>query len=136
MADSIPLAEISRRIAEIDEKLACVDRLKVERDVLAGLLVAAGESTPNGSDPLTYETDGGIVVTDRRPGPTESIIALLKARPGLRPSEIAEALHHRIASAARDRRNVLRTTAAKLVNDGVLRRDDDNRMFIVEGGDA
>lgn len=117
----IPLSALRSRRAEIDEQIR---RLKIERDLLDSLMQGAVPITSNGA-------------VKEGPGPREAILSLLEERPGLTATEIAEELEPVVASKATDRKNVLRTTVAKLVGEGVLSRDEERRHRIKpEGGDA
>jgi len=73
------------------------------------------------------EQPSTVTITTRL-RPTQAVLMAIREEQGLTPTQVADKMANRVDSRAKDRRNVLRTTAHKLVSDGVLRRYE-NRLY-------
>lgn len=117
----ISLTDIRERVQKLDQQIL---ELRTRRAALAELL--------NEFDP---DSDGKRllgVIFGRGVGkkPKEAILELLRLSPGLTPTQIADRLADVVDSGAKDKRNVLRSTAAKMVGLGELAKDAHNRLTI------
>lgn len=120
--NSIPISTIQARLAGARARY---NALVVEMQVLEGLIEDAGVSVEEVPDSGDKFVGNDVKLLP----PREAIRRAIEERPGLTPTEIAALLEHKIDSRATDRRNVLRTTVAKLVHEGLIVRDGQNRCF-------
>lgn len=123
---SIPVSMLIEQLKDVDAKIL---RLTVMRELLAGLLERLPASEPRPEMPQ-LNGDGGT----GRPRPREAVAQLLAREPGLTVTQIADRLASEIRSNAQDVKNVLRTTAARLVTEKRLTRDEHGRHFLVKEG--
>lgn len=124
----------SESVEVVRKRLAQVRRqqmeLEVEARVLGELLKAMdGGEAGAAEHPASLDQRQPAEAHDL-PGPRDAIIDLLGRHPGLTPTQLADRLEHRVTSTAKDKRNVLRTTAATLVKVGKVRKGPGNKLYL------
>ncbi len=122
----ISVATVHRRIRELSDEIF---KLEAQRAALEALLRESAQSQQQEGG-FGLSGDGAVAhrsvlqgdEAQDKLGPRKAIEAYVASNPGKTVTEIADALEHSVASKARDKRNVLRTTVALLVQSGVLKR--------------
>lgn len=141
MTRTITANELRKHLADLDEKSRDID---AERRVYLRLLAIIDNSPEDGGQHASaswYQSPSPLnssphseapASASPRPKPTEAIFQLVRQEPGLTPTQIADVLAGKVESNAKDVRNVIRTTVAKLASEGLLEKDSENRMTISE----
>ena len=123
-ANYVPVSELVDRLTEVRKQIA---ELAIEENILKRLVErAVPVGVPN--DPA-QSTNRAATRPVLLPGPREAIIALVSTEPGMTVTEIASRLENQIASGAKDKKNVIRTTAANLVKTGELERSEAGGVY-------
>ncbi len=107
---SIPTSTVEARLRYVEGRLAELEKLTIERDVLRRLLNDAVDQ-----DPVEGETP-----TNGRLGPTEAVLELLGRSPGLTKAAIVDQLENRVRSNAADVRRTVYMTVGNLCRTGRL----------------
>jgi hypothetical protein len=117
---AVPLSDLETRLIKIEKEIAA---LTAKRELLNELLKGSSEVHATKTPVAALQASG--------PGVRDGILDLLEVRPGLSATEVAEDLESKIASRAKDKKNVIRTTLAKMVTDGLVARSETGKHSVV-----
>ncbi|MBL4591831.1 MAG: hypothetical protein JKY96_07715 [Phycisphaerales bacterium] len=123
-SQAVPVSELESELCRIEKQ---IETLNVQRKTIYTLIERYAK--PYAVEPNTEE---GLRLAG--PGVREGIANLLDEQPGLTATVVAETLENQVASRAKDKKNVIRTTLAKMVNEGVVQRSSDGKHSLT-GGD-
>lgn len=124
MEPAIRVADIQVRLGEVKDRIRA---LQIEARLLEELISRATMIAEMTEMPEFQPSDESKSIV--RPSARAAILDFVAKQPGLTPTEIANRLQHLVDSRATDVRNVLRTTVAKLVHEGLVRREEGNRCY-------
>lgn len=125
----IPLIDVERRIAEIEDQLA---KLPIELEMLkhlrsgAVLLDVPPRNSPTGADTPIAAGPGTRT--------TDVIIEYLRKHPRTEPPAVARALEGKIQSKARNKRRMLLSTIYNMTRKGRLETDEQGRLTVARNG--
>ncbi len=122
-SQAVPVSELESELCRIEKQ---IESLNVQRETIFYMIEQYAK--PYAVEPNTEE---GLRLTG--PGAREGIANLLDEHPDLTATKVAEALENQIASRAKDKKNVIRTTLAKMVNEGVVMRSSDGKHSLTGG---
>lgn len=79
-----------------------------------------------------FPSTHGVLFGPAPGGPTETVLAIVGERPGIKIDELLDAATHRVVSGATDKRGNLAETVRMLRNKGRVQRSDDGGHFLAK----
>ena len=110
---AIPVERIEAKLRDIEAQIANLELLKLQRDVLRDLI---GEAVSVNGKP-----------SNGRLGPTDAVLRLLRAEPGMRRAILIERLRERVESSG-DVRRILYSTISSLKNRKKIVEDESGHL--------